>query len=278
MLRAISLSGEISPRLYEHYLKGFEYSPPRTLPGARSIFVVASPIGRSIIELDIDAHRLEAIIPPTYGADELIAENEAILLPILGAAGSGIARAWLPLKSIAARTGLGRYGRDTILRFEGAGSFVRLDAWWTELDAEGEYWGPARKLERCATCGACARACPNGCFRPDQFIVDASKCLTFLNEGQGPFPDWLDPGTHHTVVGCLLCQEACPENRNARGNEVYRRFILDREASESLLAGKPLAELPSSAAAAVRAAEMAGDEAKLARNLRALIAASPSRA
>jgi epoxyqueuosine reductase len=269
-------SGEISSSVFEKYLKDFSYVPPASLPEAKSILIVAAPIGRSILELRLEQGIIEAVIPPTYGAEEVLVENEAVLDANLGPRGKAYERAWLPLKTLAARMGLARYGRDNILRFEGAGSFVRLDAWWTDLDAEGEHWGPAQKLERCAACGACAMACPNGCFSEDRFPIDATRCLTFMNEGKSPFPEWLRAGVHNAVVGCLQCQDACPENRDVPGREVYRRFVLDRQASEALLAARPYAELPAIAAGAVRAAEMIGCEDNLARNLRVLIDAKGS--
>jgi epoxyqueuosine reductase len=272
-LQALHSRGLISLSVFDKYLKGISYTPPADLPGIRSVLLVAKPIGRSIVELNLKGGSFTAVIPPTYGADELIAESEAILARVLGFEGIAYRGAWLPNKALAARMGLARYGRDNVLRFEGAGSFVRIDAWWTGLEAEGEYWGPARELERCDACGACVKACPNGCFSEGRFLIDATKCLTFLNEGSTPFPDWLRPDSHNAVVGCLRCQDACPENRNVTGREIYRRFVLDREASELLLEGRPLAELPATAVAAVRAAEMAGCEENLARNLRALIAA-----
>jgi epoxyqueuosine reductase len=267
-------SGDISSTVFEKYLKDFSFVPPASLPAAKSILLVATPIGRSILELRLEQGIIEAVIPPTYGAEEVLVENEAVLDAILGPRGKAYERAWLPLKALAARMGLARYGRDNILRFEGAGSFVRLDAWWTDLDAEGEPWGPAQKLERCASCGACAKACPNGCISEDRFLIDAARCLTFMNEGKSPFPAWLPAGAHNAVVGCLRCQDACPENRDVPGCEVYRRFVLDRLASEAILAARPYAELPAIAATAVRAAEMIGCEENLARNLRVLIEAN----
>ncbi len=272
-LQSRHAAGEIASPIYTRYLERISYDPPETLPEARSVLLVASPIGRSSIELDLPSGRLVAIIPPTYGGQDLIAEAEALLAEVLAPRKIGFAGAWLPWKSLAARTGLARYGLDNVLRFEAAGSFVRLDAWWTELEAEGEQWGEPETLARCASCGACLKACPNGCFAAGKFVVDASRCLTFLNEGPGEFPDWLEPGIHNAAVGCLRCQDACPENRNVPGKAIYRRFVLDREASELVLAGRPTAELPEQAARAVRAAEMEGCEDRLARNLRALIAA-----
>lgn len=263
-------SGQVSGIVYERYLSGFSYVPPSDLPKAKSVLVTALPVGRSVIELETVNGRFDAIIPPTYGAEEHSIETERQIGRILGAEGLGFARAWLPVKSLAAHTGLGRYGRDNILRFEGAGSYVRLDAWWTELDAKGEPWGPASLLDRCASCGACVQACPNACFAAGRVIVDASRCLTLLNEGDEPFPSWLERGVHKAAVGCLRCQEACPENRQTLGAIVDKRFILDRESSELLLSGTPVEQLSVVAADAVRAADMVRSEARLARNLRAL--------
>lgn len=273
-------SGELSSAIFDRYLAGFEYAVPERLPRACTLLVVAAPIGRSLIVLETSEGRLEAPIPPTYGAEELIEENEVILASILKA--SSFSRAWVPVKSLAARMGLARYGRDNVLRFEGMGSYVRLDAWWTELEADDGSWGPARTLERCEGCGACLRSCPNGCFTEPRFLVDATKCLTFLNEGPEPFPGWLDPLAHNAAVGCLRCQDACPENRACAGRTTYRRFALGLEASERLLAGLSCEDLPepdrSTAAAILRASEMVGAEARLGRNLRVFAEAERARA
>lgn len=263
-------AGEIGESIYARYLKDFSYASPYGLELPSSVFILASPIGRARIDLDLGDRKLEAIIPPTYCPEELMAENTALLGTMLSDSGSHCQPAWLPLKSLAARTGLGRYGRDNILRFEGAGSYVRLDAWWTDVDAAGESWGPAQVLDRCKACGACTSACPNGCFTHDRFLVDASKCLTSLNEAPGPFPTWLDPHSHNAAIGCLLCQEACPENKGVRGQQVEKNFSLDKEATARLLDGCSSADLPSEAAAALRAAELSGKADILARNLRAL--------
>jgi epoxyqueuosine reductase len=270
-------SGQISEFVYQRYLKGFEYAPPERLPSAKSLLLVVSPIGRSVIELDTPDGLFEAVIPPTYGAEELIDENEALFGPLLKEADLGFSRAWVPVKSIAARCGLGRYGRMNVLYFEGMGSYARIDAWWTELPAEGEPWGPPQNLERCAICGACERVCPADCFPHEGFIIDATQCITFLNEGDDDFPASLDPHAHTAAVGCLRCQDACPENRAVLGKSVYRRFTLSREASEALIAGRGAVGLPESSRpiseGVIRATEMVGHEGRLGRNLRALLAA-----
>jgi len=150
------------------------------------------------------------------------------------------------------------------------GSYARLDAWWVDADLPEASWEAPKTLARCADCGACLRSCPNGCFREGVFSVGASRCLTFLNEGDGHFPVWLSPGAHSAAIGCLRCQEACPENARHRGS-VERRFIFDPETSLAILNGRPAAELPPNAAELIRLLELEGHEKKLARNLSALM-------
>jgi len=266
------VNGLFAASVFEAYVRDMERQPPAVLPKARSICIVAAPVGRTTIVLDTTEGRVEAVIPPTYDSEDIAAEIGGLLCRALALYGSGLSRAFVPVKSLAARTGLGRYGRDNVLRFEGAGSYVRLDAWWTEIDAAGEPWSESGLFERCEGCGACERVCPTGALVAGRFAIDASRCLTFLNERDDPFPPGLDPRAHNAAVGCLRCQEVCPANCGVPGNGEYRRIVLDRAESEALLAGRPL---PGSAAceAALRAACMTGSEAALGRNLRALIAA-----
>ena len=261
--------GRIAAEVYRRYLGGFDRAPPERLPTASSLLILAAPLGPSILALQTEAGPFEAIIPPTYGIPELRGEAEAVFGPLFAAAGAGFTRARVPLKALAARAGLGRYGRDNILRREGLGSYFRLEAWWTELEAEEGSWGAARELESCASCGACAAACPNGCLRPGNFVVDASRCTTFLNEGEGAFPGWLGGGAHNAAVGCLRCQAACPKNPRLTELAPLRRIELDLRESEALFEGRLL---PDSAAcrAALAAAEMDDSPELLCRNLRAL--------
>ena len=73
-------------------------------------------------------------------------------------------------------------------------------------------WGEPEQLERCERCSACLRACPGGAIRADRFLLQTDRCLTTVNESEEPFPDWVDPAWHHAAVGCLRCQQSCPEN------------------------------------------------------------------
>ena len=57
-------------------------------------------------------------------------------------------------------------------------------------------------------------ACPTGAIAADRFLLHAERCLVFHNERPGTvaFPEWIPPSSHGCLVGCMKCQEECPEN------------------------------------------------------------------
>lgn len=55
-------------------------------------------------------------------------------------------------------------------------------------------------------------ACPTGAIHADRFLLHTKRCPTWVNEDRAPFPDWVDPTWHTCAVGCLRCQQVCPEN------------------------------------------------------------------
>jgi len=83
------------------------------------------------------------------------------------------------------------------------------------------------------------------------------------------FPAWLPARAHSAAIGCLRCQEACPENTRHK-RAVERRYVFDRQTSQALLEERPAASLAPEAAELIRLLELEGQEEKLARNLAAL--------
>ena len=73
-------------------------------------------------------------------------------------------------------------------------------------------WGEALQLECCERCSACLRACPSDAIGADRFLLHTEPCLTFVIESEEPFPTWVDPAWYAWAVGCLRCQQVCPEN------------------------------------------------------------------
>ena len=120
-----------------------------------------------------------------------------------------------PLKSIATRLGLGRYGRNNVTYAEGLGSYLQLCGYTTDADVApawaSDHTAPVQ-LEQCTECERYIAACPTRAIGRDRFLVKAHRCLTFANENPGEWPEWVPRHAHNCLMGCLACQRSCPAN------------------------------------------------------------------
>jgi epoxyqueuosine reductase len=215
-------------------------------------------------------------VPPHYRGyertqDEFAGLGEALL----GVAGCSAARATVPMKTLAVASGLARYGHNTVAYVPGLGSYLALAAFASDAPApDGTPWQAPARLEQCARCSACVRACPTQAIPPDDGPLRVHRCLTYLNEGSAPFPDWLDARAHRCAVGCMRCQEVCPENVVA-GLTVDEPVRFDEAETALILAGD---ERACSPALRERLARCGLDylPAVIARNVRLLLERPPS--
>ena len=157
-------------------------------------------------------------MPPHYAGYRTVPDGlTAVVAEALAAGGHRAVRFEPPLKTLAAGSGLARYGRNNVAYVPGLGSYLMLAACATDAPPPaGTPWSEPRQLARCERCTACLRACPAGAIRADRFLLQTDRCLTSTNESEAPFPDWVDPAWHHAAVGCLRCQQSCPENAARR--------------------------------------------------------------
>jgi epoxyqueuosine reductase len=81
--------------------------------------------------------------------------------------------------------------------------------------------------------------CPTGAIRKDRFLIDNQKCLSFVNESPGEFPDWIPVIAHHTLYDCLICQRICPMNYQQVDN-INECISFTEEETYMLLDGKPI--------------------------------------
>lgn len=116
----------------------------------------------------------------------------------------------------ARRSGLGWVGKNTLLIHPRAGSYFFLAE--LIIDLELAYDPPIK--DYCGTCTRCIEACPTDAISPQGYVLDASKCISYLTiELKEAIPEAFAGKMDHWMFGCDVCQEVCPWNRFARRHE-----------------------------------------------------------
>ena len=205
--------GVIGKKFYEQNYGFFEFKRPMLSAEPRSIIIIAIPQGIIPLAWQHNGKTRQVVLPPTYRFTRDRVRCLELLTGVLQKEGCSAAKAVVPVKLLAVHSGLGKYGRNNLCYVEGCGSFVRLEAFFTDYVFPNDEWREKQSLERCASCTLCLNACPTRCIHPERFLIHADQCLTYFNENEEPFPPWVNPRSHNALVGCLRCQEVCPENR-----------------------------------------------------------------
>jgi len=261
--------GQFAPELFDEQLKAFDFNVNMEDAEVRSIIIIAAP--QPFIKLGIKSGKraLSVVIPPTYSM--LIDKKvERELKAILEQAGHNIYKHQIPLKSLAVRSGLARYGRNNLAYVEGMGSYCRLNAFCTSLPIQNSIWTEPQSLQECENCVACIKKCPTKAIDKDRFLIQAERCLTFHNEREVEFPPGLHPEWHHCLIGCLYCQAHCPVNMKVTG-WIEERGTLDENDTAVLLEGGPLAAFSEAGHCFIDEFEFGDQLYQLSRNLKALL-------
>ena len=111
-------------------------------------------------------------------------------------------------REAAARSGVGFYGKNTMLITRRHGSWVVLGTLVTTAEIEAT---PPLELD-CGSCTLCIEACPTGAL-DEPGIVDSTKCLSYWTQAPGPIPEAYRDELGSQVYGCDICQDVCPWNR-----------------------------------------------------------------
>ncbi|MCU0859889.1 MAG: hypothetical protein MUE55_04835 [Thermoplasmata archaeon] len=214
-VRALHREGAVDDGLYKEWIRRYVDHPlPKDVRKAKSVLVYSRPSLPLTVGFAWKGGTVELVVPPTY--HDYWESMSAVRGTVREFAGRDcyIAKAVLPLKLLSARSGIVRYGRNNITYVEGNGSFHRLGAIYTSIEPDGEGLVPPMALPKCRTCRACVKACPTGAVCGDRFLVRAEKCLTRFNErtADRPFPRWISPSWHNSLLGCMKCQLVCPYN------------------------------------------------------------------
>ena len=108
----------------------------------------------------------------------------------------------------AARSGVGFYGKNTMLITRTHGSWVVLGTLVTDVEIETT---PPLELD-CGQCRLCIDACPTGAL-DEPGVLDATRCLSYWTQAPAPVPDAYRHELGGSVYGCDVCQDVCPWNR-----------------------------------------------------------------
>ena len=124
----------------------------------------------------------------------------------------------------AKESGISWTGKNTLSINPKTGSYFFLSCILTDLEFEADT--PIK--EYCGTCKKCIDACPTQAIHENGFLLDASKCISYLTielksqipeEFKGKMDDW--------IFGCDVCQDVCPWNRFSRQTDVEDLWISD---------------------------------------------------
>ncbi len=109
-------------------------------------------------------------------------------------------------RAIAARSGLGWYGKNTMILVPRRGSWVMLGELVVDFDLQHDI--PLKP--KCGQCTRCLDICPTGAL-VDDYTLHTPSCISFLTiELRGTIPREIREQMGDWVFGCDMCQEICP--------------------------------------------------------------------
>lgn len=122
-------------------------------------------------------------------------------------------------RSVAARAGVGWFGKNNCVYVPGYGSWVFLGEILTDVALKPDQ--PIQKT--CGTCDKCIRACPTGAITAP-FRIDPERCLSYITQMPGVIPREFRRPMGRMLFGCDICQIVCPWNWEATptNREEYR--------------------------------------------------------
>jgi epoxyqueuosine reductase len=114
-------------------------------------------------------------------------------------------------KVLAAKSGLGWIGKNSLLINEKYGSYIFLAV----IVCNQKLDSTRPVTNRCGSCELCLTACPTTAIN-DKKEVNATKCISYLTiEKRGDFKAVEAEKLEYQIFGCDICQQVCPWNKKA---------------------------------------------------------------
>jgi epoxyqueuosine reductase len=117
-------------------------------------------------------------------------------------------------KPIALRSGIGYYGKNSLIINQNYGSRIVLGEIITDVEIQ-----PDQPLNTdCGECRQCIDGCPTRAFvKP--FVLDRRRCIQALTNWYGVLPDDIATAWDNRFYGCSDCQDVCPANRHVQARQ-----------------------------------------------------------
>lgn len=203
-------------KIYLDQIAPLNFALPAEFSKAKSVVVVAAHSKNMYANFRLDGQSHRIMIPFQYYADDLNADRLKTIIQkdIIKSTTARIMdiSSRVPLKLLAARSGLGRYARNALIFVDGMGSYNVLYAFLTDHSFAEDNWTDLEILDECRRCHACERTCPTRCISRWNYSTNVDKCLTLYNETPGDFPNFILGSMHHALMGCMQCKSPCPAN------------------------------------------------------------------
>jgi epoxyqueuosine reductase len=130
----------------------------------------------------------------------------------------------------AVRSGVGFYGKNTMLITRRYGSWVVLGTLVTDVEIESS----APLALDCGSCTLCIEACPTGAL-DEPGVLDSTRCLSYWTQAPGSIPEEYREELSVQAYGCDICQDVCPWNRGIEKRRAADEPPEDAEPVISLL-------------------------------------------
>jgi epoxyqueuosine reductase len=133
-------------------------------------------------------------------------------------------------REAAARSGVGFYGKNTLLITRRHGSWVVLGTLVTDVEVEATPALPGA----CGSCTLCIDACPTDAL-DEPGVLDSTRCLSYWTQSPDPIPEEYRAPLGASVYGCDICQDVCPWNRGIERRRADEPLPSDADAAVSLV-------------------------------------------
>ncbi len=123
-------------------------------------------------------------------------------------------------RDLAARAGLGWFGKNSMFIHKKHGSFLILGS--ILLSKKIEIAEAKIEVDHCGQCTRCIDACPTDAISSTQRVIDTKKCISSWTIEH--FKDWPDApkgmkNSFGEIFGCDICQDVCPWNKRVFRNQ-----------------------------------------------------------